>query len=61
MLEVGEAGIDHIPESRRPTYFEMAKDSPDQSFVLASEITKKVFFNDMDDDLAAHYYEKLTP
>ena len=61
VLEVGETAIDHIPESRRPSYFELAEASQDQSFRLSFEKARQLFFNDLDDKAAKYYYEKLTP
>ncbi|MFL0769433.1 MAG: alpha/beta fold hydrolase [Prochlorococcus sp.] len=61
VLEVGETAIDHIPESRRPSYFDLANASPDQSFFLDFKRARQLFFNDLDDTAAEQFYEKLTP
>jgi pimeloyl-ACP methyl ester carboxylesterase len=61
VLKPGERAIDRIPESRRPTYFELAAASSDQSFALSTEVTRSVFFNDVDDSQAASYHAQLTP
>ena len=49
VLKRGKQAIDRIPESRRPTYFELAAALSDQSFALSAEVTRRVFFNDVDD------------
>ena len=61
VLKPGERAIDRIPESRRPTYFELAAASSDQSFALSAEVTRSVFFNDVDDSQAARCHAQLTP
>ena len=60
-LQSGERAIDRIPESSRPTYFERAAASSDQSFALSAEVTRSVFLNDVDDSQAASYHFQLAP
>ena len=61
VLKPGERAIDRIPESRRPSYFELAAASSDKSFALSAEVTRRVFFNDLNDSQASGYHAKLTP
>ena len=61
VLQPGECAIDRIPESRRPSYFELAAASSDQSFALSEKVTRSAFFNDLDDCQAARYHAQLTP
>lgn len=61
VLDVGERAIDYIPQSRRPSYFAMAENSNDSTFMVKFSVARQVFFNDLSDADAHHYYEKLTP
>lgn len=61
VLEPGERAIDRIPNDRRPLYHELAEASPDSSFSLTEEITRRVFFNDLSDADAARNHARLTP
>ena len=61
VLKPGERAIDRIPESRRPSYFELAEASNDRSFALSSEVTARVFFNDLNDKQARYFHSRLTP
>lgn len=61
VLEPGEPAIDHIPNDRRPLYHKLAEASPDGSFSLTGEITRRVFFNDLSDADAARNHARLTP
>ena len=61
VLKPGERAIDRIPESRRPSYFELAEASNDRSFALSSEVTARVFFNDLTDKQARYFHSRLTP
>ena len=56
-----ERAIDRIPESRRPSYFELAEASADQSISLHADVTRKLFFNDLNESQAAAYHARLTP
>ena len=61
VLKPGERAIDRIPESRRPSYFELAEASNDRSFMLSPEVTARVFFNDLSDKQARYFHSRLTP
>ena len=61
VLKPGERAIDRIPESRRPSYFELAEASDDQSISLHADVTRKLFFNDLNESQAAAYHARLTP
>ena len=61
VLQPGERAIDRIPESRRPSYFELAEASADQTIALSADVTRKAFFNDLDETQAAEYHAQLTP
>ena len=61
VLKPGERAIDRIPESRRPSYFELAEASADQTIALSADVTRKAFFNDLDETQAAAYHARLTP
>ena len=61
VLKPGERGIDRIPENRRSSYFELADASTDGSFTLSPEVTRRVFFNDLNDAQAQGFHAQLTP
>ena len=61
MLKPGERAIDRIPESRRPSYFELAEASADQTIALSADVTRTAFFNDLDENQAAAYPARQTP
>ena len=61
VLQAGERAIDFIPENRRPVYFELAKTSDDNSFMATPEMARNIFFHDLSEDEANHYYSLLTP
>jgi pimeloyl-ACP methyl ester carboxylesterase len=61
VLAPGERVIDFIPEERRPSYFQMANLSADNSFLVDFKTARKVFFNDLSDGDAEKYYAMLTP
>lgn len=61
VLDAGEATIDLIPESRRPSYFEMAAQTPDNTLRVDFETAHARFFNDLPAAEARRYFEKLTP
>ena len=60
-LEQGEAVIDHVPNERRPSYFKMAEESDDNTFLVNYEVARQVFFNDLSEAEARHYYQYLSP
>lgn len=57
----GERGIDAIPIDRRPTYFTMAEQSSDNSFLPSFEAAWKRFFPSLEEHRARAVYERLTP
>lgn len=57
----GARGIDSIPVDRRPTYFTMAEQSPDNSFLPAFDSAWERFFPSLEEDRARAIYERLTP
>lgn len=57
----GERGIDSIPIDRRPTYFTMAEQSSDNSFLPPFESAWERFFPSLEEDRARVAYERLTP
>lgn len=61
VLQPGECAIDHVPEDRRPSYFELAKESADNSILLSYDVARRVFFNDFSQADAQKYYQKLKP
>ena len=61
VLDAGEAAIDLIPESRRSSYFEIAAASSDNTLNLDFGRARALFFNDLSEDEARPYYERLTP
>ncbi len=61
VLEVGERALDHIPESRRPMYFELAEASAEGSFMVSYEAARPLFFDDLPEADARLYYASLTP
>ncbi|MCH2172469.1 alpha/beta fold hydrolase [Myxococcota bacterium] len=61
VLEPGECAMDHIPEDRRPSYFELAKASHDNTFSIGYEVAREIFFPEFDDAEAQRLYGCLTP
>lgn len=61
VLNAGERVIDHVPEDRRPSYYELAKSSGDGTLLVSFELARTVFFNDLSDAEARSAYDKLTP
>ena len=57
----GERGIDSIPIERRPGYFEMAEQSPDNSLLPSFDAAWDRFFPSLDENRARAVYERLTP
>jgi pimeloyl-ACP methyl ester carboxylesterase len=61
VLNAGEAAIDFIPAERRTSYFKMADESADGSFMASLDAARRVFFNDLSEEEAASFYRRLTP
>lgn len=61
VLKVGECALDHIPEDRRPSYFELAAASGDNTFLLDYEVAQRIFFGGLSESAARRYYQQLTP
>lgn len=59
VLSKGERLFDFIPEDRQVLYEELVSQSSDNSLSWSFEVTKRVFFADVDNPEAAH--AKLTP
>ena len=57
----GERGIDSIPTDRRPGYYEMAEQSPDNSLLPSFDAAWDRFFPSLDEIQARAVYERLTP
>ena len=57
----GERGIDSIPEERRPSYFELAEQSPDNSFLPSFQTAWDRFFPTLEEAQARDTYADLTP
>ena len=57
----GEQGIDSIPADRRPTYFTMAEQSSDNSFLPSFEAAWQRFFPSLEEHRARVAYQRLTP
>ena len=57
----GERGIDSIPTDRRPVYYEMAEQSPDNSLLPSFNAAWDRFFPSLDEIRARAVYEHLTP
>lgn len=57
----GERGIDSIPTDRRPGYYEMAEQSPDNSLLPSSDAAWDRCFPSLDEHRARGVYERLTP
>jgi len=57
----GERGIDSIPIDRRPGYYEMAEQSPDNSLLPSFDAAWDRFFPSLDEHRARVVYERLTP
>jgi pimeloyl-ACP methyl ester carboxylesterase len=56
-----QRGIDSIPPDRRPSYFEMAERSSDNSFLPSFEAAWDRFFPSLDEARARECYWRLTP
>lgn len=61
ITDSGGRGIDSIPADRRPSYFELAKRSPDNSFLPSFKAAWDRFFPSLAQDQARECYAKLTP
>ena len=61
VLDAGEAAIDVIPESRRSRYFEMARQSSDNTLSVDFDTAFDRFFNDLREHRARMLYGRLTP
>ena len=61
VLEVGECALDHIPESRRGVYLELAEASEDGAFMVSYEMARSRFFEDLPETAARRYYDLLSP
>lgn len=57
----GERGIDSIPTDRRPSYYEMAEQTPDNSLLPSFEAAWDRFFPSLDEHRAHQMYQRLTP
>lgn len=61
VLNSGERGIDSIPEDRRETYFDMARESEDYTILPSFENARTRFFSHMNLTAAQEAYAQLTP
>lgn len=61
VLADGEAAIDLIPEGRRPSYYQMAAQSADNSFLLEPSRARTIFFNECSQEDAEQFSRMLTP
>lgn len=61
VVEKGERAIDYMPEDRRPSYYELAESSGDNSIMLPFEAARKNFFASIPENRAREIYERLTP
>lgn len=61
VLRRGERGIDTVPAERRPSYFESARASGDNTVLPAFEAAWQRFFTHLPRDAALSAYERLTP
>ncbi len=61
VLDQGERPIDFIPEARRPSYYEMAAASPDNTLSVGFEDAWGRFFTGLPEAEARAGYERLTP
>ena len=61
VTNTGQSGIDSIPDDRRPSYFEMARDSGDNSFLPSFEAAWDRFFPSATESQARDFYARLTP
>ena len=61
VTRTGERGIDSIPEDRRPSYFDLAQASGENSFRPRFDAAWKRFFPSLPESRAREEYEKLTP
>jgi len=61
VLDAGERAIDIIPPGRRPSYFEMAAQSSDNTLWLPFAQARELFFSDLSEDEARRAYSRLTP
>lgn len=57
----GERPIDLVPESRRPSYYELAASSADCTFWIDFEQAKDLYLSGIRESEAKDIYEKLTP
>lgn len=57
----GERGIDSIPADRRPSYFDLAERSPDNSFLPPFQAAWDRFFPSLEEAQAREYYAELSP
>ncbi|MEI6624186.1 MAG: alpha/beta fold hydrolase [Actinomycetes bacterium] len=60
-LRRNERGIDMVPPERRPGYFKLAAQSPDDSLLLTFEAAWQRFFQHLSESRAREVYSKLTP
>ncbi len=61
VLQRGERGIDMVPADRRPDYFRLADQSPDNSLLADFESAWHRFFQHLPESRAREAYAKLTP
>jgi pimeloyl-ACP methyl ester carboxylesterase len=61
VLDRGERVIDFIPESRRPTYFEMADASEDRTIHVGFEEAWRRYFDGLSEEDARACFARLTP
>lgn len=61
VCEAGERGIDSIPADRRGTYFDLAQQSGDDTFLPSFPAAWNRFFPSLDEATAREAYAKLTP
>ncbi|MEM0967328.1 MAG: alpha/beta hydrolase [Verrucomicrobiota bacterium] len=61
VLQKSQRTIDLIPEDRRPSYFEMAVLSEDNSLLLDFDKAYSLFFSDLHEEEARSLYDRLTP
>lgn len=61
VVGVGERGIDSIPEDRRSGYFDMARESADNTLLPDFEAAWTRFFPSLEEARAREFYERLTP
>jgi len=61
VCDVGEAGIESIPADRRPSYYEMAQASGDDTFQPSFAAAWDRFFPSLEEESARAAYASLTP